>query len=163
VSLIKVSGGIRPEHFRISAALQDALYVYATGPSGEVGSFTSDGWQGPELPNPPYHDLQLVTFSGAEISHLSLSDFFDRRADIIIDDLSFTRDTTSVPEPSALSLLAAGFGMMLLRRKLFKNKRLILRKCNPNIPSVYKNVNLSAFLPYLFPRHPNMLTAFIRQ
>lgn len=105
--------------FYMSAGLQDALYVDAYGPAGLVGSFTSDGWQGPVLPDNPYHDQQFVTFTGAEISHLSFSDFYDRRADIIIDDLSFTRDATNIPEPSALSLCAAGFGLIFFRHKFF--------------------------------------------
>ena len=105
--------------FYLSAALQDAIYVDASGPTGAVGSFISDGYRGP-MYDDTYRDLQLVTFSGAEISQLSFSDFYFRRGDIMIDDLFFARDEIKVIEPSSLSLFMAGGIVLVLRRALMK-------------------------------------------
>ena len=98
--------------FYVSASAGDAIYITADGPGG-TRQFTTDGWQGPNIPGAPYRDLQYVSFSGAEISSLSFGDFYNRRG-IFLDDLTFSRDSASVPEPGALPLIAAG--LLLLAR-----------------------------------------------
>jgi hypothetical protein len=103
--------------FYVSAALGDAVYVSATGPSGGVGYVRTDGWEGPVNNSPPYNGPQLVSFSGAEISQIQLDNFYFRRADISIDDLNFSRDDTAVPEPSMLGLMAGGIGLLWWNRR----------------------------------------------
>lgn len=102
--------------FYVSTIMQDTVFIEATGPAGAVGFVATDGWRGTESDSTPYRDLQLVTFSGAEISRIRLDDYSFRRADIIIDDLSFTRETVAVSEPSALALLMGGLGALWWRR-----------------------------------------------
>lgn len=99
--------------FYISSADQDAPSAFAVGPSGVVGNFQGDGWLGTEENSTPYHDKQLVTFAGGEISRIDLGAFYNRRGDVIIDNLEFS----SVPLPGGLSLFAGGLGYLLLRKR----------------------------------------------
>jgi hypothetical protein len=71
----------------------------------------------------PYRDQQLVTFSGAPISYLNIGSFYFRRGSLLIDDLMFTNDSTSVPEPAALSLLAAGWVLLMAQRRRLQQLR----------------------------------------
>ncbi|MDB6063610.1 MAG: hypothetical protein JWM78_3713 [Verrucomicrobiaceae bacterium] len=100
----------------VSAFNQDAVYIDAFGPNGAVASWVTDGWQGQDS-DAPYRDNQLVTFSGAEISHLNLSEFYNRRGSTTIDNLSFSFDKASVPEPSSIALSMTGFALLLLNRR----------------------------------------------
>lgn len=109
----------------VSAFNQDAVFIDAFGADGTlVSSFATDGWRGTDETSTEYRDKQLVSFSGFEISHLYLIELYSRRGSTSIDDLSFNRDSTSVPEPSMPVLIASGLGLIALarHRKLRRKK-----------------------------------------
>lgn len=103
--------------FYVSSFNQDAVGIDAFGTGGLIAHKESDGWRGTEENSTPYMDHQLISFAGSAISQLNLNSFYDRRGSLIIDDLMFTRDVASVPEPGTLGLLAGGIGLLILRRR----------------------------------------------
>ena len=107
----------------VSSANQDSIFIDVFGADGLLGSIATDGWRGTEEMSTPYRDQQLVTFSGAPISYLNIGSFYFRRGSLLIDDLMFTNDSTSVPEPAALSLLAAGWVLLMAQRRRLQQLR----------------------------------------
>ena len=101
----------------VSSANQDSIFIDVFGADGLLGSIVTDGWRGTEEASTPYRDQQLVAFSGAPISYLNIGSFYFRRGSLLIDDLMFTNDSTSVPEPTTLSLFAAGLALLLVQRR----------------------------------------------
>lgn len=111
--------GVLPTYvsFYVSSSNEDSVGINASGPAGYVSSVETDGWRGTEENSTPYRDQQFVSFAGSEISRLSLGTYYNRRGALIIDDLTFTHDVASVPEPSMLTLFAGGIGLLILRRR----------------------------------------------
>jgi hypothetical protein len=103
----------------VSSYVGNASYIDAYGSDGAlIHSVITAGNRGLDIPAPDYTPRQLVSFAGAEIARIHLIDLYERRGFLGLDNLSFTRDATAVPEPSTLVLIVAGLLASLFARSI---------------------------------------------
>lgn len=100
----------------VSTAWEQSAYISFRSTDGQVTHFVTDGWRGLEELSTLYRDRQLVSFSGADISHVYLGEFYGRRGSLLIDDLMFDHIDVEVSEPPMMSLLTVAL-LLLLRDK----------------------------------------------
>ena len=102
----------------VSSFLEEPMFLNAYNSTGLIGSKATKGHAGPEYPNYRYTHKQYIGFSNdAGISSVTMEGFYNMRVSGMIDDLTFTRKVAaSVPEPSALILLALGIFVLFARK-----------------------------------------------
>ena len=105
----------------VSSFWEEPMYLNAYNSTGLIGSKATKGHGGGAAGEPTYEytHKQYIGFSNdAGISSVTMEGHYNMRVSGMIDDLTFTHKA-SVPEPSALILLALGiFGLFTHRMRL---------------------------------------------
>lgn len=90
----------------ISAAFEQAVFLYFYGEDGLLGKIVTSGYAGP-ISDTPYEENQLITFtSPVGVSWVTLEAFYGLRTGAIVDNLHY--EYSAIPESSSLALLLLG-------------------------------------------------------